>query len=366
MIPRLWRSVRSARPLRPSAPRQRLRARRKRPSRSAFKKRLPRSRPRGSPAKPKKPSRRRPKPRPIKRPSETPATPPVRRSASNVRKSNARKSRSIEFGLKQYSGGGLRDRPRIFGARLPVASASSTMEDQCFFIIPSSFFIPSFDIVSFFMPSSLDMVSFFMPSLDIVSFFIMPSSLPILSWGKGGRRQREAERENGRRNAERDAGTNGHDWSSLRGDVCQRRTPLSDLDGLPRGVVTRPLINFRGTCRCPSMDAGNQKCATQHGRHLPRHSVSNYQMREHCPKDRLGWASARSQRPNQNHGKQGHPNNRPKNRRRSRPRESRHAYAPPPDCVRRRRSRHSPFRHRHRACRDHAEDLASIPRRPRR
>lgn len=35
------------------------------------------------------------------KPSGTPATPPARRSASNVCKSNARKSRSIEFGLKQ-------------------------------------------------------------------------------------------------------------------------------------------------------------------------------------------------------------------------------------------------------------------------
>ena len=54
-------------------------------------------------------------------------------------------------------------------------------EDQFFFIMPSSFFIPSFDMVSYFiMPSSLDMESFFMLSLDIVSFFI-PSSFIILS-----------------------------------------------------------------------------------------------------------------------------------------------------------------------------------------
>src|SRR5213076_1300542 len=54
--------------------------------------------------------------------------------------------------------------------------------DDPYFFIPSSFFMPSFDIIpsSFFMPS-LDIVSFFMESLDIVSFF-MPSSLPILSW----------------------------------------------------------------------------------------------------------------------------------------------------------------------------------------
>jgi hypothetical protein len=32
--------------------------------------------------------------------------------------------------------------------------------------------------------------------------------------------------------------------------------------------------------------------AAQQGRHLPGHSVSNYQMREHRLKDRLGWAYA--------------------------------------------------------------------------
>ena len=61
------------------------------------------------------------------------------------------------------------------------------------------------------MPSSLDMVSFFMPSLDIVSFFIMPSSLPILSWAKAAGAKRQAKRENGSRDAERDAGANGHE-----------------------------------------------------------------------------------------------------------------------------------------------------------
>ena len=38
-----------------------------------------------------------------------------------------------------------------------VEAAGMTAGDQFFFIIPSSFFMPSFDIVSFFMPSSLDM-----------------------------------------------------------------------------------------------------------------------------------------------------------------------------------------------------------------
>src|SRR5258708_10749409 len=53
--------------------------------------------------------------------------------------------------------------------------------------MPSSFFMPSldmvsFDIVSFFMPS-FDMESLDIESLDMLSFF-MPSSLPILSWAK--------------------------------------------------------------------------------------------------------------------------------------------------------------------------------------
>jgi hypothetical protein len=62
-------------------------------------------------------------------------------------------------------------------------------EDQCF-AIPSSFFMPSFDIASLDVLSldmaSLDMVSFaiesfFMASFDIESSFFMASSLPILS-----------------------------------------------------------------------------------------------------------------------------------------------------------------------------------------
>ena len=38
-----------------------------------------------------------------------------------------------------------------------LKAAGMMAGDQFFFIIPSSFFMPSFDIVSFFMPSSLDM-----------------------------------------------------------------------------------------------------------------------------------------------------------------------------------------------------------------
>src|SRR5579871_1240655 len=71
-------------------------------------------------------------------------------------------------------------------ARLPDGPAGECVREgyfESFFIIPSSFFImppPS----SFFM-ASLDIASFFMPSsLDMLSFFIMPSSFFIASCAK--------------------------------------------------------------------------------------------------------------------------------------------------------------------------------------
>ena len=71
-------------------------------------------------------------------------------------------------------------------------------------------------------------------------------------------------------------------------------------------------------------------------------------------KDRLGWAPGRSQDPPRS--RQTRPFKEPS-------KGILHVHASSPARDRRRRTRHSPLRHRHRACRDHAEDLAPVPRR---
>ena len=95
-----------------------------------------------------------------------------------------------------------------------------------FFFMPSSFFIPSFIMPSCFMPSFFVIPSsFFMASFDI-EFLLHAVVLAHLVLREGGRRERQAERNERGRKAEADTGRGGHGLVPLLGSFSKRRLPL--------------------------------------------------------------------------------------------------------------------------------------------
>src|SRR5262249_26817293 len=111
----------------------------------------------------------------------------------------------------------------------------------------------------------------------------------VLSKGRG--RERQAERESSGRDAERDAGANGHWFIFPSSCICRRRMSLLVLDGRWTLLVTRAVEFFSGPrpasvskptqfrLPAPCLVPANRTVRVRRSiaRDLPPHPVSDYQ-----------------------------------------------------------------------------------------
>src|SRR4051794_10883921 len=116
---------------------------------------------------------------------------------------------------------------------------------QFFFIMPSSFFIPSLDMASSFFIPSLAIESFFMPSWDIAPFFIASSFIILSSAAKAAGATATLKA----RAAAEIARTRRLSWVMV---IAPSETgwtatdaPLFDVDVMKKAVVTGANENFR-------------------------------------------------------------------------------------------------------------------------